>query len=75
MQLYFLSFFLEVVVNVFDYFWKPNSLFSKICVNCLLMYYFVYCNNVFWKMLMEPVTHLLIGGPVRAWNVFLACED
>ena len=38
-------FFLEVVINVFDYFWKPNSLFSKFCVNCLLMLYFVYCNN------------------------------
>ena len=53
MQLYFLSFlssslfFLEVVVNVFDYFWKPNSLFSKFCVNGLLMYYFVYCKNSF----------------------------
>ena len=51
MQLYFLSFlssslfFLEVVVNVFDYFWKPNSLFSKFCVNYLLMLYLVYCNN------------------------------
>ena len=37
--------FLEVMINVFDYFWKPNSLFSKFCVNCLLMLYFVYCNN------------------------------
>ena len=37
--------FLELVVKLFDYFWKPNSLFSKFCVNCLLMYYFVYCNN------------------------------
>ena len=37
--------FLEVVVKLFDYFWKSNSLFSKFCVNCLLMYYFVYCNN------------------------------
>ena len=51
MQLSFQSFsssslfFLEVVVNVVDYFWKPNSLFSKFCVNCLLMFYFVYCNN------------------------------
>ena len=33
------------MVNFFDYFWKPNSLFSKFCVICLLMYYFVYCNN------------------------------
>ena len=36
-------FFLEVVVKLFDYFWKPNSLFCKFCVTCLLMYYFVYC--------------------------------
>ena len=51
MQLYFLSFvlsslfFLEVVVKIFDYFWKSNSLVFKFCVNCLLMFYFVYCNN------------------------------
>ena len=51
MQLYFLSFcvssllYLEVVVKLFDYFWKPKSMFSKFCVNCLLMYYFVYCIN------------------------------
>ena len=38
-------FFSEVVVKIFDYFWKSNSLFSKFCVNCLLMFYFVYCNN------------------------------
>ena len=38
-------FFLEVVIKIFDYFWKSNSLFSKFCVNCLLMFYFVYCNN------------------------------
>ena len=50
MQLYFLFFVtsslfsLEVVVKIFDYFWKSNSLFSKFCVNCLLMFYFVYCN-------------------------------
>ena len=71
MQLYFRSFlssslfFLEVVVNVFDYFWKPNSLFSKFCVNCLLMYYFVYCNLVIfvlWKMLMQPV-----NAPAHRW--------
>ena len=37
-------FFLEVVVKLFDYFWKSNSLFSKFCDNCLLMFYFV-CNN------------------------------
>ena len=51
MQLSFLSFsssslfFWEVMVNVFDYFWKPNSLFSQFCVNCLLIFYFVYCNS------------------------------
>ena len=38
-------FFLEVVLKLFDYFWKPNSLFSKFCVNCLLMFYFVYCTD------------------------------
>ena len=38
-------FFLEVVVNVFDYFWKPNNLISNFCVNHLLMFYFVCCNN------------------------------
>ena len=38
-------FFLEVVVKIFDYFWKSNSLFSKFCANCLLMFYFVDCNN------------------------------
>ena len=37
-------FFLERVVKLFDYLWKPNSLFSKPCVNCLLIFYFVYCN-------------------------------
>ena len=37
--------YLEVVVNVFDYFWKPNSLLTKFCVNCLLMCYSVYCIN------------------------------
>ena len=51
MQIYFLSFrlfqpiFLEPVVKIFDYFWKPNNLFSKFCVDCLSMFYFVYCNN------------------------------
>ena len=38
-------FFLELVVKLSDYLWKANSLFSKYCVNCLLMFYFVYCNN------------------------------
>ena len=55
MQLCFLFFpssslfFLEEVVNVFDYFWKPKSLFSKFCVNCLLIFYFVYCNSCAFK--------------------------
>ena len=38
-------FFMEVVIKLFDYFWKPNSLFSKFYVNCPLMFYFVYCNS------------------------------
>ena len=29
--------------NVFVCFWKPNSLFSKFCVNCLLIFHFLYC--------------------------------
>ena len=36
---------LEVMVKLSDYFWKPNSRFSKFCVNCLLRFYIVYCNN------------------------------
>ena len=50
------------MVNVFDYFWKLNSLFSKFCVNCLLMYYFVYCNNCAFKLFME-----LVKAPSRWW--------
>ena len=41
----FSLFFLQIVLKLFDYFWKPNRLFSKFCVICLLMYYFVCCNN------------------------------
>ena len=37
--------FVEVLLNIFDYFWKLNSLFSKFCVNCLLIFYFLYCNS------------------------------
>ena len=48
-------FFLGVVVKLFDDFRKPNSLYSKFCVNCLFMFYFVYCTILLWKMLMEPV--------------------
>ena len=33
------------MVKIFDYLWKPNSLFCNFIVNCLLMFYFVYCNN------------------------------
>ena len=36
---------LEVMVKLSDYFWKPNSRFSNFCFNCLLRFYFVYCNN------------------------------
>ena len=35
------QFFRKMVVKLFDYFWKSNSLFSKYCVNCLLMFFFV----------------------------------
>ena len=55
MQLYFpffvscSLFLLQVVVKLFDYFWQPNGLFSKFCVICLMMYYFVHCNNCAFK--------------------------
>ena len=39
------TFFLEVVVKNFDNFWEPGSPFSKLTVNCLLMFYFLHCNN------------------------------
>ena len=60
MQLWFLCFCVwqsssrEVVMKyLFHYFWKPNSPFSKFCVNCLLRFYCVYCdifvlNDVNW---------------------------
>ena len=38
-------FSLEVVVKIFDYFWKPYNPFSKFCDNCLLRFYIVYCKN------------------------------
>ena len=44
---------LEVVVKSFDYFWKPKELFSKFCVNCLLMFYFVYSNSCALKYVNE----------------------
>ena len=33
------------LIYPFDYFCKSISPFLKICVNCLLRFYFVYCNN------------------------------
>ena len=41
------------MVKLFDYFWKPNRLFSKFCVNCLLIVYFVYCNSCALKYVNE----------------------
>ena len=61
MQLYFLSFlssslfFFEVVVKIFDYFWKPSSLFSKFCVNCFWCTTSYTVIFVLWKILTEPV--------------------
>ena len=43
-------FFWDVVIKLFDYFSKSISLFSKLCDNCLLMYYFVYCINCALKI-------------------------
>ena len=51
------------MVKIFDYFWKSNSLFSKFCVNCLLMFYFLYCNNWLWKLWVDPVNAL-----ARCWS-------
>ena len=48
-------FFLGVVVKLFDDFWKPNCLYSKFFVNCLLIFYFVYCITGALKLLVEPV--------------------
>ena len=59
MQLYFLTFclfqphFLEVVVKIFDSFWKSSSLFSKFCVENLLIFYFVQRNNCALKDVNE----------------------
>ena len=64
----FSLFFLEVVVKIFDYFWKSNSLFSKFCVNCLLMFYFVYCNNCALKDVMEPVNAPACWWPCACLN-------
>ena len=55
-------FFLEVVVKIFDDFWKPNGLYSKFCITCL------WCSTsytvliVLWKMLKEHV-----NAPARWW--------
>ena len=37
--------FLEVMGKIFNYFWKPMSPFYISCINCLLRFHFVYCNN------------------------------
>ena len=38
-----------VMKYLFHYFWKPISPFSKFCVNCLLRFYFVYCDSFVLK--------------------------
>ena len=38
-----------VMKYLFEYFWKPIILFSNFCVNCLLRFHFVYCNNCVLK--------------------------
>ena len=45
----------EVVVNFFDYFWKPKTLFSNFVITvfwCTLSYTVLI---VLWKLLLEPV--------------------
>ena len=56
-------FFLDVVIKIFDYFWKSNNLFSKFCVNCLLMFYFVYCTNCALKDVNGT-----LNEPARWWH-------
>ena len=41
------------MVKIFDNFWEPDSPFSKLTVNCLLIIYFVYCNNCDLKNVSE----------------------
>ena len=55
-------FFLVVVVKLFDYFWKPYSLFSNFVLTvfwCSTSYTVIV---VHWSMLMEPV-----NAPARWW--------
>ena len=55
-------FILQVVLKLFDYFWKPNGLFTSFVL------YVCWCTSsytviiVLWKMLMEPV-----NAPARWW--------
>ena len=49
-------------MKIFDYFSKSKSLFSKFCVNCLLMFYLVDCNNCALKDVNGPV-----NAPARWW--------
>ena len=55
-------FFLQVVLKLFDYFWKPNGRFTSFVL------YVCWCTTsytvkiVLWKMLMEPV-----NAPARWW--------
>ena len=57
------------MVELFDYIWKPYSLFSKLWVNCLLTFYFVHCNNCALKDVNGACycTSSLVA-PARAWN-------
>ena len=39
-------FILELVMKLFDNFWKTNSPFSKFCVICPSRFYFKFCKIV-----------------------------
>ena len=70
MQLYLYLFLFSILAlpkvvmkDLFLYFWKPISPFSKLCINCLLRFHFVYCNICVLKKLMEPVNAAALSWP------------
>ena len=46
------------MVKIFDNFWEPDGSFSKLTVNCLLMFYLVYCNNCDLKNVSEACFYI-----------------
>ena len=67
-------FFLEVVEKSLITS-ESQIVFSKFFVNCLLMHYFEYCFESALKDVCGLLMHKPVGGPARAWNVFLAGQN